>query len=119
VLNLFLLLSLFLPPPQSPPKPVQLTVRPQIRMVKDQSRVRVRVEPDTLNRKLTVEWFRFPGFENRKDFQLEAEQAPKFYEFLIKWEEAGDWTVRAIVLRSDESKKVDFVQVMVRGGMEE
>jgi hypothetical protein len=111
VLNLFLLLSLFLPPPQSPPKPVQLTVRPQIRMVKDQSRVRVRVEPDPLNRKLT--------FENRKEFQLEAEQSPKFYEFLIKWEEAGDWTVRAIVLRSDESKKVDFVQVMVRGGMEE
>ena len=100
------------------PPPVHISARPAMLMVGGMSRVRVRVEPDSSNRSLTVEWYVEPGFENRKFFQLDGDKAPKFYEFLVQFEEAGEWTMKATVKRNDDSTKVATVPIIVRGGTE-
>jgi len=77
--------------------------------------VKVRVEPDARNRSLVVEWFLFEGFESRKFFQLEGEAAKKWYEFRIKFEESGEWTIRAILKRNDDSQSSSATTVRVIG----
>ena len=67
-----------------------------------------------MNRKLVIEWYLYPGFENRKWYDLGGIDAPKVFRYQIKFNESGEWQVKARVFRSDDSQKVDWTTVRVK-----
>lgn len=92
---------------------ITVDVYPKVTL--DMARVTVRLEKDDRNRNLIIEWWLFEGFENRKDEQVDGAQSKRTFQFLVKFEEGGDWTIRATIERSDGHPKVGFTSVHVIG----
>lgn len=114
----FLLTLLLLPHLLLASPDIVIEARP--RVTNEYTRTMIRVEPNQANRKLVLEWYKYKGFENRKWYDLQGEASQVVFRDLIKFEESGEWTVRAILVRSDDSQKVDWTTVVVRrpGDME-
>lgn len=93
-----LLLTLFL---WLRPAPVLIDVYTRYVMVNNQVRVRTRIIPDVRNRQLVVEWFQYPGFEDRKYYQLDGDQGPLTREFYVTMRETGVWTFAAVLVKND------------------
>lgn len=83
-------------------------------MVKGETRVTAKVTPDEDNRSLVFEWFHFEGFENRKYFQVEGTQS--IFQSVIRLDEAGEWTVKAILTQNNGRTAIDSATVEVIGG---
>ena len=112
MLRPLLLILLLIPQLLLASQEVKLEARP--RATNEASNIRIRVEPDTRNRQLVLEWYLAEGLENRKFWELKGDQSAIYYTYLIKFTESGDWTVRARVERHDDSRVINATTVLVR-----
>ena len=99
MITLLLSLLLFLNPPQNQNNPLTLTVYPVI--TEENTRVRVHIDPHERNRHLTLEWLLYEGFPNSKYWQIDGNQSQRTFEYMIRFDESGEWVVKAMLSRSN------------------
>ena len=97
-------------------KPITLKVRPN--MVSSSSpytEATIIVERDPANRHLVLIWGNSDiGVAGRSDFELAGDQADRRFVKVIRFRETGEYEVKAVVIRNDDSYDSDSQTVIVR-----
>ncbi len=97
-------------------KPITLKVRPN--MVSSSSpytEATIIVERDPANRQMVLLWGnRDIGIAGSSYYQLEGDQAERRFTKVIRFRETGEYEVKAVVIRNDDTYFSDSQTVIVR-----
>ena len=80
-----------------------------------QIRVRTRLEPDTRNRSLTIEWWSTDGVGGSHSIALEGDQAPAAHDCVIKALGSGEYELTAVLVRADGTQVRRSTRVIIVG----
>jgi hypothetical protein len=83
--------------------PLTLSLSTNVAPAPAQVTARVRLEPDARSRSLTIEWWSVDGAGGSHLVNLDGEYAATRQDFAIKRIEAGEYIVRAVLVRDDGS----------------
>ena len=96
---------------------ISITVRPAVATAHGNAQVRVLVARNDMNRALTWE-VDGPNYFRSSTMELAGAASPRSYFFVVRDLPAGEFEVRAIVLRNDRSQVMDRSTIRVVGGPE-
>ena len=83
------------------------------RITHQSTSVKIIIQKDEANRNLILEWYLFPGFENRKFWDIQGAQTERVFNYTINFTETGEWTVRAKLVKNNGNSKIDTTTVIV------
>ena len=86
-------------------QPVAVSVYPAVTMVRGSTRVLVRIEANELNRKLVWE-VDGPDYFRSSSIQLDGASAPRSFRYVLSDVPAGEYNVRARVIRNNDSESM-------------
>jgi len=98
-------------------EPVALWVTPKVAPCHGNARLTILVARDAKNRQLKWE-VDGPGYFRSSSIDLDGAGAPRSHSFLVRDLPAGEYEVRAIVVRSDSTTAVSRTDLKVVGGPE-
>lgn len=75
--------------------------------------VRLRVEPNVLSRNMEVSWWSADGLGGSRLLEIDGDRAAIRYEFPIRRIDPGEYTVSAVLIRSDGTRVLRSVTVLV------
>jgi hypothetical protein len=76
----------------------------------------VRVEPDARSRSLTIEWWTMDDLVGGSHLiALEGDRSAAHYSYPIRWMEAGEYDVTAVLTRDDGTQVRRQTKVIVTG----
>jgi hypothetical protein len=87
--------------PRINPRPLSLRVTPRIVPSGKDAFVHVRIEPDSRNRSLEIEWRAAQGHRGWHVFLIDGDRGAVRYQHAIRQLEPGDYEVGAILTRLD------------------
>ncbi len=96
---------------------ISITVRPAVATVKGNAQVKVLVARNEMNRSLVWE-VDGPNYYRSSSMELAGAASPRSYFFVLRDLPAGEFEVRASVLRVDKSVAMDRSSIRVVGGPE-
>jgi len=85
--------------------PISVTVYPRVAMALRDVMLSVRVEPDERNRWLTWE-VDGPSYYRNSTRQVNGASSPRMWQFVVKDLTEGDYVVRAVISRDNESQSI-------------
>jgi hypothetical protein len=94
---------------------ISITVRPSVATYRGSAQLKVLVARDDKNRVLTWE-VDGPSYYRSSTMELDGASAPRSYFFTMRELPAGEFEVRAIVRRADNSTVMDRSTIRVVGG---
>ena len=95
-------------------QPVAVSVYPAVTMVRGSTRVLVRIEANELNRKLVWE-VDGPDYFRSSSIQLDGASAPRSFRYVLSNVPAGEYSVRARVIRNNDSESTASATMAVIG----
>ena len=93
---------------------ISLLVRPAVTTLNDETRLRVLVARNDMNRALVLE-VDGPGYYRSSTIEMAGASSPRSYFFTIRDLPAGSFEVRAAVRRNDDSVARDWSWIRVLG----
>ena len=96
---------------------ISITVRPAVATANGNAQLKVLVARNDMNRSLTWE-VDGPNYFRSSTMELSGAAAPRTYFFVVRDLPAGEFEVRAIVVRNDSSQLMDRRTIRVVGGPE-
>ena len=94
---------------------ISITVRPAVATARANAQLKVFVVPDEKNRTLVWE-VDGPTYYRSSTMEIDGASAPRRYVFMVRDLPAGDFEVRATLMRNDRSVAVDRSTIKVIGG---
>jgi hypothetical protein len=93
---------------------IEIAVRPRVTKVGGSAQLKVLVARNAVNRVLQWE-VDGPNYYRRSELPLDGAAAPRSYLFVVRDLPAGEFEIRATVVRQDESTAVDRSDIKVIG----
>ena len=90
---------------------IKLTVRPQV--TTEQTNAFIQIIPDEKNRRVILEWCIYKDFCSSTQWDVAGIDGERSFRHQIRFSEAGEWEVKARLMRSDDSQKIDTTIVIV------
>ena len=97
--------------------PITASVTPAITVSRGSTWLRILVERNDLNRMLTWE-VDGPEYYRSSSVELDGAESPRSYQVLVKDLPAGEFVIRAAVIRADKSESVARCRLTVMPGVE-
>ena len=95
-------------------QPVTISVHPAVTSIRGGTRVLVRLEASELNRKLVWE-VDGPDYFRSSSVQLDGASAPRSFRYVLNHVPAGEYSVRARVIRNNNSESMASATMAVIG----